>query len=753
MWILYERGSMEKDAHTHELALIQTRTLFTQILDTRAWNADHGGVYVPESDYGQPNPWIPEEQRTLRLQDGTRLVLMNPAYMSRQIGERTATHGAAFRITSHNPLRPQNASDLWETEALTRCIQGAPEVFALVDDKGTPRYRYMGALRTERHCLSCHRDNHEGDVRGGISVNLDAGPFLQAARDSTNSLGMAFGLMGFTGTAGIFGIGAAARRRRILEQEKSRLKSAFLANMSHDMRTPLTGILGMAELLESAGATKERDEALCYLRLASGTLLEMVNDITDYAALDSGTIRLVERAFSLPALLEHCLGLFRPQCAAKGLFLSLDLHPDAPCQVYGDDFRLRQVLGNLISNSVKFTERGGVRVEVRPEEADAGLRGELRLRFSVRDTGRGIPAEEQGRIFDRFERGESAQREGLSGTGLGLSIARDIVRLMGGKLTVHSAPGEGAVFSFVVRFQAVDAALTKDLASRTDDESRLAGLASSPAATHPVEKGQSAFTRLPGTDGLQGVEVVLAEDNTITAHFMEHVLTEAGCRVRRAADGASALHLLETQRADIILLDVRMPGLGGLETATRIRATAGQEDIPIIVLSASISDEERQAFRRLGARAHLLKPVSAKALLQVVRGAVGKGANPVPPSEERDGPPRQNAKVFDQAGALSALDGDARLLRRLCGLWLDEAPRQWEALRTAAEQGDAETLRRVAHAWKNSAGTLRLDEVRGLCARLEKAEPEQWEELLRGLNAASEESLDALRELLRKEGQ
>lgn len=740
MLALYHRGSMEKDTHTNQLALIQARTLFEQIIDTRAWNATHGGVYVPESPYGQPNPWIPKEQRTLTLQDGKRLVLMNPAYMSRQISERTTQRGTSFRITSHVPLRPQNAADTWERQALHRCVDGAPEVFTFIDDAAGPRYRYLSALRADQSCLVCHTDNAVGDVRGGVSVTLDARPFLQAIREQTGSMVMAFSLMGLTGVLSIGGVSLLVRRKRALTEEKERMKSAFLANMSHDMRTPLTGIMGMSELLRHESVPARREQALRYLGVAGGALLEMINDITGYAALDSGQIRLVHKAFDLHQALRQCMDLFRPQCEVKGLELSLNMGEHVPQYVLGDGFRLRQVLGNLISNGVKFTEQGGVRLDVRVAGSltpgAVPVPEAVPVRFSVKDTGMGVTNKDQARIFQRFERGPEARRKGLLGTGLGLSIAQEIVQLMGGKIEVDSHEGKGACFFFTIWFLPAPAAECMEHPSR---------LAQSPPSTPPTPSSEPA--QCPP---LKDVRVLLAEDNTVTAYYMEAMLQRAGCTVHVAKNGMAALDTLRATPVDVVLLDVRMPEMDGVTVARHVRcAPPPLGRVPIVVLSASMSEEEIAIFHGLDISSHLIKPISAEQLTRAVARAMGLPLSghcgddsPSPPYEE---PAMTNMPAFEEAAALRDMDNDRALLRRLILLWMDEVPRQWESLHAAVRAEDAASVRRIAHAWKNSAGSLHLMRVRHVCARLEKARPAAWETLLQQLEEENRQAMTALR--------
>ena len=231
--VLLQRAMRNEEHHATELARLQARTLCAQMLDTRAWNAAHGGVYVRESAYGAPNPWLPAEMRRAALASGESLVLINPAYMSRQIAERSSTKGARLRITSSNPLRPESRADGWEAAALRSISLGEPEVFKL--DESTPdqqNFRYMAPLRTEADCLPCHANSRLHEVRGGISVTLEAEPFLQTIQEYNTALGYTYALMGLAGILGIGSLSFAINRKRLLAEHKEQMNSAFLANMS-----------------------------------------------------------------------------------------------------------------------------------------------------------------------------------------------------------------------------------------------------------------------------------------------------------------------------------------------------------------------------------------------------------------------------------------------------------------------------------------------------------------------------------------
>lgn len=451
---LYRQALRVDEAHRLELEHTRLSTVARQLMDARNWNAAHGGVYVLESEYGKPNPWLPEGERTVATGDGRTLVLINPAYMSRQLAERNSEPGIEIGIISNMPLRPENLADAWENEALSQCTVGAREVFSAPQPGSHGKLRLLSVLVAQQSCLRCHVSRNVGEVLGGISVSQDGEAYLHNAALQQRNMRMLYGLLALTGVLAIGGLTLNLTRRRWLAEEASRMKSAFMARLSHDMRTPLTAILGMSELLQCQNVSeRDRKKALRYLTQAGSALLEMVRDITDHATLEQGVLHLRMEPFSLRACLSDCVALYSPVAEAKGLDIDLDVDRALPDVVAGDSFRLRQALGNLVSNAVKFTDLGRVRICVKPGGDHDGKKGEdgssrLRLRILVQDTGPGLREEDAERIFESFQRGSDAA--GAPGTGLGLYIARTIARRMGGDISVESSPGSGACFTLEV---------------------------------------------------------------------------------------------------------------------------------------------------------------------------------------------------------------------------------------------------------------------------------------------------------------
>ena len=427
LFLLLMWTQRREDAYTEELARLQLETLYSSIADMRDWNAENGGVFVRENPESPANPWIPEERRALYTADGQRLVKINPAYMVRLISENFRSTMAGFRIAGLHPKRPGNRADAWEEAALKSFDDQHGERFELVRSKA-PQFRALAALHAKKSCLECHEDAAEGDLLGGISLTLDAAPLSLAGEARKKDAARAFGLIGLVGTLGIGGATWQLNRKREKAEAANRLKSAFLANMTHDMRTPLTGMLGMAELLAREEEKPRRRYLLENLRDAASSLLDVVDGVMRYSLLEADRRPVLDKPFHPAGEIEACLAAVRPACESRGLKLECRISPDIPSVLSGDAFRLRQALGNVLGNAVKFTERGSIslRVSRADENGDA-----CPLRFEVRDTGPGVPLCDRERIFESFEQG-TRRTQCERGVGLGLASARLIARAAGG---------------------------------------------------------------------------------------------------------------------------------------------------------------------------------------------------------------------------------------------------------------------------------------------------------------------------------
>ncbi|MBX3622992.1 MAG: response regulator [Rhizobacter sp.] len=367
-----------------------------------------------------------------------------------------------------------------------------------------------------------------------------------------------------------------------LAQRQSTVKSQFLATMSHEMRTPLHGILGLTRMLRHDKPPRP-DEQLQLVERAGEHLLTLINDILDFSKLEAGQVRLAPQVFDLAGLIDDVVSLSVPSAFQSGLTLTARLHMPRPCHVRGDPSRLRQVLHNLIGNAVKFTESGAVTVV-------AKHRGS-RARIAVHDTGVGIPAGELPRIFDAFHQADSSFTRRYGGTGLGLTIARELARAMGGDLVCTSQQGRGSCFT-----------VTVDL----------------PAAAEPAPAAGGAHER----DTVLRGRVLLAEDNPVNALVAEAALRNMGLTVELVEDGLQAVASFRSCPPDLVLLDCQMPVMDGFEAVRRIREHEGEQGLPrtpVVALTANALQGDREHSLAAGMDDHLAKPFREEDLRAVLR--------------------------------------------------------------------------------------------------------------------------------------
>ena len=593
------------------------------------------------------------------------------AQLERQVAERTRALEAAMRARSEGERFLRSVTDVlpdrvayWDTQGVCRFANRAyvqevmppgsdgvglrreqvipPEDLALTEglfqqalagQAGQLQHSFEAGRRMPRHVwIHYLPDRHpDGRVVGVFVLMTDVTEIKQAElrlRSLNEQL-------------------VAARDRA---EQANRAKSAFLANMSHEIRTPMNAIIGLTHLMQRDLRDEAAQARLEKVSTAAHHLLDVINDVLDLSKIESGKLEIDASDFAISALLSRVVSLTADRARGKGLSLVVQTE-GLPRVLRGDPTRVSQALLNLLSNAVKFTDRGGIvlrceRLETAP--TDHGDDGGMTLRFSVSDSGVGVPPERIPQLFSAFEQADASTTRRFGGTGLGLAITRRLAELMGGEVGVDSQLGQGSRFWFTARFAAPSAGLTDGPLAETP---ALQGEHLAEARAHHEHRVRERHL---------GASVLLAEDNLINQEVAGELLRAAGLQVDMAVNGREAVALAAQRPYDLILMDMQMPELDGLSATRQIRQLPGHGQTPILAMTANAFGDDRQACLDAGMDDHLAKPVDPGLLYAML---------------ERWLPARANADALaaPQAEAAPAVGDDEALFAAIPGLQVSQA--------------------------------------------------------------------------------
>ena len=471
-------------------------------------------------------------------------------------------------------------------------------------------------------------------------------------------------------------------------------KEQFLANMSHEVRTPINGIAGMVTLLFDTKITAEQRKYLNAIKNSSDNLKVIINDILDFSVIESGKLKFEKIGFNINYQLAHIVDSFQFQAKEKKIKLKLNINPSLDIVVLGDPVRLNQILINLISNAIKFTHKGGIEISANPvAENEDGIV----VNFTVQDSGIGIKEEKLETIFESFSQADESVTRRFGGTGLGLAISRQLVELQDGKIKVKSKENKGTTFSFTINYAK----------GRTEDL--------------VIQRGASLSINTKNAALIKKIKVLLVEDNDINRLYAANILKKWECKYDTAENGYIATEKLKKNDFDIVLMDVQMPVMDGIEATQLIRANfpSPKNSIPIIALTANVIKGDEEKYNQAGMSDYLPKPFLPEDLQRIILKHTHNVAQSEDIAEEVI---NKETNLVDLSFIKKMSNNDSIFIGEMIQLFLKQTPTAITGMNKAIDTRDWKLLSSIAHKSKPSMAFIGLNNMKDLLSKIENDE-------------------------------